>query len=142
MACRNGALKCAPSVQVHTILHSSPPQATTGAAGEPLDGHASGGSGPRHTPHSARSGDSYDEEIMETWLVLGALAGPVGLGLNPCCKPCFSSRGDSAGAWCLQSRPCIISWAAGLAARDCCADWQPDSNTLGICSCALHYFGR
>ena len=83
IACSNSALKCGPSVQVHTILHSSPPQPTTGAGGEPLDGHASGGSGPRHTPHSARSGDSYDEEIMETWLVLGALTAPMDLGFSP-----------------------------------------------------------
>lgn len=83
-ACRNDALNCGASVQVHTILHSGPAQPTTGPAGEPLDGHASGGSGTRHTPHSANSGDSYDEEIMETWLVLGALTGPVGLNFSPC----------------------------------------------------------
>ncbi len=58
--------------QVHTILHSAPQKPDVGPAGEPLDGHASGGSrGQLQTPHSINSNDG-DEEIMETWLVLGA----------------------------------------------------------------------
>jgi len=58
--------------QVHTILHSAPQKPDIGPAGEPLDGHASGGSrGQLQTPHSINSNDG-DEEIMETWLVLGA----------------------------------------------------------------------
>jgi len=58
--------------QVHTILHSAPQKPDVGPSGEPLDGHASGGSrGQLQTPHSMNSNDG-DEEIMETWLVLGA----------------------------------------------------------------------
>lgn len=63
-----------PAPQVHTILHSTPREARTGPMGEPLDGHVSGGSAARHTPASTRSGDEslFEDEIMETWLVLGA----------------------------------------------------------------------